>query len=493
MTIRDMARRSPRTSALILALIVVSTVRIGVTIPDEPQERDAGGYVAVGVNLARYGIYGSGETRTMDYAPVLSATIAAALRVDPRHSDFRAGEELSAHGAVRQVNLLFVLLLQAGVAAMAVHLMGGGHRGAIAATTAIALNHVFLLENPEFTHSSLQELPAAAVMVWTSLAALRAVREPRYRWIVLTGMLGGLLALTRSVFLHIFPIFLLITVLLIPGRPPNVAKRLLAGVLGFALIAGPWVARNATEFGELSVSRGGPEVLLIRDVKNGMDAYQHRGAWVHFSPEPLHPIVARLIAVDREDFLDDGPLRPLVRHLPDPVTGEDLERLERRSFYRQARDIRADLLAQAAEDGLSGEEARGHVDAQLFAMVRENVSERPTRFLRTTPVFLYRSSWPMNQTQLWAPEGLSPARVLMAVLNVVGMAGLLAVGLVGLLRRRARWFAFAGLPVGMIGYHALLTHALPRYTRPAASVMILTVVLVIAVITERASARRRAG
>ncbi len=208
-----------------------------------------------------------------------------------------------------------------------------------------------------------------------------------------------------------------------------------------------------------------------------MTPYQHRGAWVHFSPEPLQPAVARVLGVDPADFLDEGPLRPLIRFLPDPLTGEDLEREERRSFYRQARDQYSSPVDAALAEGVTPTEARTMADRAAIRQVTENVRARPTRFIRTAPVFLYRSAWPMNMTQLWEPEGVTIPRLLLGAANPLGMIGMLALGFVGVLRRRPLWFAIGGLPTGMVLYHALVTHALYRYTRPVAGIMLLAIAL----------------
>lgn len=120
-----------------------------------------------------------------------------------------------------------------------------------------------------------------------------------------------------------------------------------------------------------------------------------------------------------------------------------------------------------------------------------NVRERPNRSLRTTPVFLCRSAWPMNLSQLWEPTGVTIPRLLIGVLNPVGMLAILGLATLGLVRRRPLWFAVGGLPTGLVPHHALFTHALNRYSRPAAGLMILAVVLGAMDVSARLSARVR--
>jgi len=95
-------------------------------------------------------------------------------------------------------------------------------------------------------------------------------------------------------------------------------------------------------------------------------------------------------------------------------------------------------------------------------------------------VFLYRSAWPMNVSQLWEPTGITLPRLLLGAVNPLGMLAILALAVGGLLRRRPLWFAVGGIPTGLILYHALFTHALYRYTRPVAGVMLLILAVVAA-------------
>jgi hypothetical protein len=485
-------RRELSTLLLLSIIALVSIVRISSTIPDEPQGRDAGRYVAWGENLAREGVYGVGTEKHMRSAPLLSAAIAVGLRIDPRHADFRESGVLSDHRAVRQVNLFFIALLQAASIATVFLIYGQGRRAIVGSILTLVLLHVFLFENPEFTHPSLQELPTAAVLGWANVMALATLRSGRLRWAFGLGITGGLLALSRGVFLHIFPVFAILLLLLASDWEQRRRVRTFATVLlGFSLTAGPWVARNVIEFGEFSVSDLGGAVLLIRDVKNDMTSYQHRGAWVHYSPEPLRPIMARALRVDMDDFLGEGLLRPLVRYLPDPLTGEDLEKIERRSFYRQAGTLREEFYERAIALGASDPQARVQVDRDSIELVVTNVREDPLRFIRTAPVFLYRSAWPMDQSQLWEPTGMTLPRIMQGVVNPAGMLGLLGLGAIGLFRRRPAWFALGGLGTGMVLYHALLTHALPRYSRPVAGVMLLLVAVALVSVSERVPERTR--
>lgn len=480
-------------AVLIGLLIAASAARVIVAAPDEPQAFDAQLYISYAENIATYGVYGIGDERSMGSAPLLSGVLATAMRIDPRHSDLRSGIGASDRRAVRQVNALFVVLLLTGAAATVLLVVEDRRRGLPAAVAAVVLIHFFFLENPEVGTATMQELPTAGLMAWANVAALLLVRERRLRWGLALGALGGLLALTRAALLYIFPVFVVLLLAIMTGL--TLRRRtsiLIATMLAFSLVAGPWLVRNTVVFGEFSISDAGGHVLLTRDVKNGMSEHQLRGAWVHYSPEPARPLVARLLGIDLEDFEGDGPLRPLVRSVIDPLTGEDLDIVERRSFYRQATDQHNAWTEEGIARGLSDFDARIAADRRALSAVSENVRERPFRFLRTTPVFLYRSSWPMNDSTLWGSGGISPPRIVMGALNLLGMLTLLTFGVLGLFRRRPVLFALGGMGTGLVAYHALLTHAIPRYSRPAAALMLVGVVLVgERLLAANASRRRR--
>jgi len=489
------------TLLLTAALVLGSLVRVGVTLPDEPQRGDAGLYVQLAENVAIYGVYGVADERSMTSAPLLSATLATALRLDPRHAEFRETAVLSDHRAVRQVNLLFVLLLHAGSIVTVLLLLGAGRRGSTAALLTVVLTHVFLLENPEFIGESRQELPTAALLGWTTVTAVRALTtQGRSRIIALgaLGALGGLLTLSRAVFLQIFPLFAVLLILLAVGWTRRERVVAIAVVLaGLVVIVSPWLTRNVVEFNQFGVADAGGAVLLIRDMKSDLTPYQHRGSWVHFSPTPIRPAVARLLDVDLADFDGDGPLRTLARSLIDPETGVDIERVERRSRYNQALDVHRGWFNGFVREGFPEAEAALLADSLASQRVREGMSEDPLRFPRTTPLFLYRSMWTLNNTQIGPPQGFTVLRAALGIMNIPGFLAVLTLGFVGLLARRPLWFALGGLPTGMLLVHALATHAIPRYTRPVAGIMLMAVAIAIAIVagrvTEAVRSRRRDG
>lgn len=115
---------------VVFSLIAALLLRIDSTIPGDRQRRDAGSYVATAQNLALEGVYGTAGEKHMSSAPLLSAT-----------------GELTDHRAVRQVNLVFIVLLPTGSVTTVILLLGASRREVTAAILKVLLTHVFLLEN----------------------------------------------------------------------------------------------------------------------------------------------------------------------------------------------------------------------------------------------------------------------------------------------------------------------------------------------------------
>ena len=477
-------------AAGVLALVaVVALVWLDVrVITGERNTRDGAQYERLAVELARSGSFASGGGLTREVEPLHVAMLALQIRVDPRLAEVRASGRVAAGAesrAVKQQNLLWVGLTLAGVAAQVLLLHRGRGRVVLAGAAMVAVT-VLLLENADVVDRSLAELPAAALVVWSGVLATRLVRAPSAGRAALLGVAIAGLALTRAVFLWVaLPYALLIAGGIWLGEraslgPAGAARRtgmlLLAGMLAFGVVVGPWAVRNAVAFGDPGIAERGGSILHVRATKNTMDGYQHRGAWVYWAPLPLQPPLARVLGVDLADF---GSGRPLVVHAryDDEIRDE--------SFYRIAKqeiDDRADRLVL---EGVERREADRIAEEEYGSLAAARLRSDPGAFLRTTPVFLWRFSWPMNLS-------LTVPRPLLAVVNLAGMVALLSAAVLAVVRRRTVLFAVAGLPAGATAFYVLVTHALPRYARPLAPTMIVLLVVAAAVLVERV-ARRRPG
>jgi hypothetical protein len=458
---------------VIVGLTIVLMVRAGVgVITTAGDQVDARHYVAAGMTLARDGVFGYGADEPNMYRePLTSWTIAAQAMIDPRlrglsFSD--VDQEGPAARAVKQQNLLWGGLTLLGVGQLALLLLGGRDRRETAvAVVAILVTHVAFLEWDDVLDRSLSELAAAAILVWATIATVRAVDRSRPRAWLVVGVLLGLLALTKASFLYVAIVLLPVLTLLRWWRssapPRDLLRDLTVALVGLALVVTPWMGRNLQQFGTFGVSDRGGLAIWFRVVWNDASPEELRGAWVYFSPLPAQPILARTLGVDLEDFSGDGSLRRVARFAPE-------DEIERLSFYRIARSDRGALADAYRAEGRSQWQAAHQADRELMQRGVSALRADPGAFLRTFPVFLWRGTWSMLYSNL-VPS------VLLGPLNLAGMALLMVALALSLLRGLPRWFAAVGTAGGIVVFYALLTHFEPRQSRPAVPIMLLLFVL----------------
>lgn len=140
--------------------------------------------------------------------------------------------------AVRLAQIALSLLLIIGVYALAARLYNT--RVALVAAVVVAFYPSLLLAN----YLVLSEVLFTLLVVLTCLAFVRLVATPSASWALATGLGVGLAALTRSV-LWPFPLLLAPLTAWSVGGPAG--RRLWLAVLvvvGYAVVVGPWAARN---------------------------------------------------------------------------------------------------------------------------------------------------------------------------------------------------------------------------------------------------------
>jgi hypothetical protein len=460
-------------------------------ITEGQNTKDGAQYERLAVELARSGRFASDGVLTREVEPLHVGLLALQVRLDPRLVEVRTSGRVAEGGqsrAVKQQNLLWGGSLLAGVAVQVLLLRRERDRVLFAAATVVAVT-LLLLENPDVVDRNLAELPAAALVMWIGVFATRLARAPSWGQSLVLGAAVGTLVLTRAAFLYVtapYALFLAgmlwlkcqISMGAVPAAR-RVGVWMLAALVGFGGVMGPWAARNAAVFGDLGIAERGGQILHIRATKNTMDGYQHRGAWVYWAPLPLQPPLASRLRVDRDDFKPGGQLSVLARY--------DDEVVARGETFRQiAKQDIEDRAAELVMSGIDAHEAHRLAENEFGAAAISALRSHPYAFVRTTPVFLWRFSWPMNFSS-------TVPRMLLAGVNLVGMALLLSAATYAVVRRRAVLFAVVGLPAGATMFYALVTHALPRYARPLAPTMILLLVMAAASILDRFSLRSDRG
>ena len=459
---------SGRRGALLLLLVILGLLlRLNIAVIDEgAQFKDAAQNIRFGHVLATTGEFAHPRGDLSMYRePLPIAGIALQLRLDPRLSG-NTIEELDEDGpairAVKQQNLFWAGLLLAGVALQSWRLARRWRIG-VALASVLAVHAVFI---ELVADRNLSELPVAALIVWTGIAAQGLLTDRRVWRAALVGALLGLAALTKASMLYVGAVYLVVLAAIRVLRRRDFAREAIAGaaiaLLVMGVIVGPWMARNAQEFGSASIADRGGLSIWYRAIYEQASPEELRGSWYAFTPLPLRPIAGAMLGVSEEDL--DGPLRRVHRFHPDE--GE-----EQRSLYSLARVNRLELTEQyLTETDLNREQARVLADGDLMARSLEVLRRDPWLFVSTTPMFLWRGTWPVLAVPL-------VPRPLLGLINPLGMLALLTVGLHAVIARRPERFAILGLPLGVVAFSALLTMYEPRFTEPALPAMLMLLVL----------------
>jgi hypothetical protein len=294
-------------------------------------------------------------------------------------------------------------------------------------------------------------LAAGAFLV----AAMRRRSVGHFAW---AGLCFGLLALTKASFLYIFIGFVgvLLAVAVVAARRSSLRARFApVGVLtlAFAAVVLPWMFRNYVQLGEFMLTERGGIVLYLRALKNGVTPDEYRGAYWFWGPQPLQPLVGRLLGFSAVDLQRGGRLQRLNRLPTAEFYREDLEAWhngkpdEAITFIRKALAEEERLKRVAAETGGAGSAQR--IDAVLQERAIAMIADEPLRHLKMVPLLLWRAA-------------LFPLPVFL-------------IALVYALRRRDYALGVFVLPgLGAIMFFALLTENIPRYSTPVLPLAVVT-------------------
>ncbi len=232
----------------------------------------------------------------MFFGPVFPTLVLLAMKVDPRFAravrcsvvaDRDNRDDPTCEPYELPVRLLNALLVAVAVVALAA-----------AAELIFAQTGVFLLtgvlalaavawEAAIFSYV-MTEATIFAIYAVLALCNVLAWRTLRMRYFVLSGLLLGLLCLTKPSFLVLFPLGLALTgpyFYCLPQRPAHRLRPLLAFSLAFAVVVGGWVVRNAVSVGKIGFTEEyGAAALIERFAFNDMTAREYFQAFPYCTP-----------------------------------------------------------------------------------------------------------------------------------------------------------------------------------------------------------------
>lgn len=412
----------------------------------------------------------------------LHLKLFASSAVNQPFAAFRAGE-LTRTAKLANLGWLFAGLL--GVWMIALR----ASRNNLAGLAACLLAFHFFFHGAEFINTLYTELATASLMVWVSYALLRAVQQQSLGWFLASGILLGMLTLTKAAFFYIggASIGLLLLVL---WRDTQKSRSTLAHVLncagvmglGFMLVLAPWIARNEIQFDSARVNSRGELILWGRATLNNMSNEEVLGL-IHDQAPTLYKraVAGTRLAEHEGDFERGGRWQRLNRYQ------SSFWESDRMAFYAGEPDkaISFHFKAGAEATRRLNELARqGHPDpdltvsTQLKREAMQMILARPWRHLLMTVPFFWHGFWSLKPTEV-PMVSVATQSALVELLNLAAGVSLIGVFVRGLWTVNVPRVALTVLPVGMMLFYAFFTHNIHRYTTPTHPMMLLVLVLVV--------------
>ena len=421
--------------AITLAFAILVFVVLAAAILSQPgkwlSDFDQSFYLTIAYDLDRHGVFSNGAFDATDsshsapppgmfFGPGYPWVVLAAMKIDARFAEVvaciverREGCEVYA----LPVLLLHALFLTLGVLAIAhsAQLLFDSRRvfwlsGALAAVSLLPSRDLFSFVMTESLTFCLYSVAALGlVLAW---------KTARTRDFALAGCALGLLCLTRPSFLALLPVVAALSVLhgyrfAAPEkkRPWTQAAVL---VLGFALVVGPWLVRNAVSVGKFGLSEEyGAATLIERFAFDDMTWREYLLAFPHCLPGVGPPIVASLFGSDAMDrFQYDKP----------------------GSFFATGRARRIALV-----------EKHGRLDPIIGEVFREELRNNGWRYVLV--------SLPLAWCGLWTAGIWS-----LALVPLFGWACLRA-----LRQSKPLFLLYAVPPLVMVGLHGAVANHYTRY------------------------------
>ena len=439
-----------------LSLSFLFTISLLQHVTPTPERGDAHQNARMGYNLAKYGVIsytaeqGEPITPTMRREPFPIAAIAAFILLHPSLSTELSRDEITAGSAVqqlKQLNIVWVFILFLGITALCQALF---KPVLLSIAIAILLIAAIWLTFASFrVDRMLTELPAAALLVWTSWLLLRFTRRPTKLGALSVGVAFGLLTLTKASFLYVCPVAIVILMLMLRTTASSISARgawlrlpLLTGLV-FAAICSLWIGRNAYHFGVYDLAERGGDNLYFRQLFTEQPVL---GVVYAFSPPDYRDWWGKVSGYRPEDLELGGRLAALGK-------GEG-------SIDRVRWDIYKNRMQEA------GIKYEGKTKAQkwLANEALKNFFSEPHKYALWAGVFMYRGSFQFpdalarNNWPIWAQrmfQNVSPLLYL----------NFLVCGVVSILRGSPLRAVFL-LPIGLSLFYAMFSVNHMRFNEP---------------------------
>jgi len=390
---------------------------------------DALRYIEYGLNLHQHGVFGLADGGTLvpgdANAPLYPALIALGMKLDPALAEGLACVVIAQSGAGCGQNYGGFLAAQNGLLVLALVAIWLAVKTLLRSSSIAWLSvvWVFLSGDPrEYASRFLTEaLVFPLLCLFLLLLSLTVVSERRGRgmagWTA-TGIVVGLLALTRPEYVYLFYALAIALAFNMFRSRPGRAVLSTFGMLAcfsvsFTTIISPWLLRNHEQFDRLSITSSYGDVTLAqRAAYNEMGVSQWLTSYLYWFPDVGDEVAERYLAPQRYEKLGFGP-----------------------DSYYQAGSQRIVRSALRVVD--SREAALGHI-------LRTEVLNRPFKHAIVTLPLLWRG---LFIAKYW---------------GVLGLVSLIY-GLCWAYRHQPRLILLCLPALAMASLYALVSVSIPRY------------------------------
>lgn len=432
----------------VLYVVFVLAVALGLALltfsytTDKEIIKDARQSTAAAYYLVHTGTIGAGDTEDPDPPPQMRreplpiVALAAFLLLHPAFSEPYKLKELTSGRlteTVKGINAVYRFLAGILIFLLCRELFPGRLLAATVGALCIVASEFLFLSQSAVVDRLYTELPAVTLLLLSSWLSVRFSHSKTKMRALAAGSALGALALTKVAFFHIGICFIVILLTMdavnrLRSEPAERSWRSLLApyavmALGMAALVGPWIVRNAVEFGKPQINTGGELVLAIRMLLTEQPLL---GNVYWYSPGPIKKLIGPLAGYTPADLVPGGKLEDLVT----------------------AKTRKAETLKQR----IKAEGYHGDRDAWMMRAAIKYVKDHPLRYVASIGVFAYKGMGFMKRGGV--------------AFNVLAMLCFLGVFFGAFFTANQTLFAAFGLPGGLYIFTSMFTHALTRFNAP---------------------------
>ena len=437
--------------AALLVIFLATFVNYGLIIDGHTLESDAAQNVRSAVNLARFGVYGespviAGFEPGFRREPFPNFSLAFYLKLWDLWLPGLIHDSASVISDkllffAKTINLVFAAFLFIGCWVLLRQVF----------LSPLIANFVMIILlrplNSCFVRNEVNnyntELVASVLIIWLTVALLKSAEKPSFHFIFSSGLLFGLLALTKASAAYMAIFALPCIAFLLSRSFRQFWGYFLFLSIGFAMFVSPWVLRNQLEFSSPAIARGGGEVLLIRSEFNQMNNQQLRNGFYAYSPTYLQDnVLGPILDLEENDFKCGNLLDVFNRNLDCDQNALRLKNYDSvRSFYQRGK------RAIPRKFDLNSEDKK--------ELAVQKIKSDPFAHARVTMLMGWRGFWPFKSKDFFY-----------TIINLMAFLSLIVVPMIGLYEKKRSWVVIGIVPTIYYSFYAFTSHFLPRYSEP---------------------------